>query len=236
MRQVPILREEVKGRPVKSGQAISAMVACFILILASAFLFPPKAYGSSVFYVSLSFAAAALLLASWHKGKGKALAYLGLSFRRNELPRLALYGVLLAVGCVSLTWLVSGILFAFGMLDTAPVLDKVSLLPLPVLILAFTLSPIGEEMIFRGFLFRYTESSFGPKHSKGNIAWISSALLTSLVFAVLHFGYGSVAEISVAFVMGTVLCASVKKTGSLIPAIIAHAIFNLLSVVSITFF
>jgi membrane protease YdiL (CAAX protease family) len=221
---------------VRFDQAASALVAFFVFILASAFFFPPSAYGSSVFYISLSFAASALLLASWRAGRGKALAYLGMAFRRRDLPRLALYGLLLAAGCVALSWLVSGIFYALGILDTAPVLDKVSALPLPALIIAFTLAPLGEEMVFRGFLFRYAWQSFESEHDKHGVAWIASAILSSAVFALLHWGYGSFAELAVAFLIGMALCASVKKTNSLIPAIIAHAIFNLLSVMSVTLF
>jgi membrane protease YdiL (CAAX protease family) len=216
--------------------AAGAFSALFILILVSVFLFPPAAYGSSIFYISLFFTASALLLASWQAGKGKTLAYLGLSFKQKQLPMLALYGVLLAAVCVILSWIVSGIFYAFGALDTAPVLDKVSALPPLALLLAFTLAPLGEEMFFRGFLFRFAALRFSPKRNKGIIVWIASAVATSLIFAFLHWGYGSLAELAVAFIIGVALCASVKKAGSLVPAIVAHAIFNLLSVVMVSLY
>ena len=221
---------------MKSGQATSALVASFFFIIASAFIFPPQAYGSSVFYVSISFAAASILLSYWHAGRGKAKAFLGLAFKKRDLPRLLVHGLLLAALCIGLSWAVSGAFYFLGILDTDPVLQKVALLPLPVLLLSFTLAPLGEEMFFRGFLFRFSESLFGSVFSGRNNAWIASALLASMLFSLLHWGYGSIAEIAVTFIVGIALCASVKKSGSLIPAITAHAIFNFLSVVSVTLF
>jgi membrane protease YdiL (CAAX protease family) len=64
----------------------------------------------------------------------------------------------------------------------------------------------------------------------GSLAFASSAALSSFIFAIMHFSYGSLAEIAVAFSIGLILCASIRKWGSLVPAIVAHALFNFASV------
>ena len=213
-----------------------ALVAFLALLLVTAFVFPPSAYGSSIFYVSISFSAAALILASWHAGQGHALSYLGLSASKKEIPSLLFRGLLLAIVCVAITWIVSGILMLAGLLDTENVFQKISILPPAVMLIAFTLAPLGEELLFRGFMFRYIWESFDPKQGKGSAAWLASAFLTSFVFAFLHAGYGSIAELAVAFIIGMALCFSVKRSNSLIPAIVAHACFNLLSLISMSLF
>ena len=212
------------------------MVSFLALLLAAAFVFPPSEYGSSIFYVSLSFSAAALVLASWKAGHGRALAYLGLAPRKKELPILVFQGLLLAAACVAITWAVSGIMMLAGILDTENVYQKISILPPAVLVLAFTFAPLGEGLFFRGFLFRFVREALSPKRGPGNAAWLASAFLTSSLFAFLHAGYGSIAELAVALIIGITLCYSVKRSGSLVPAIVANMCFNLLSVVSISFF
>jgi len=51
----------------------------------------------------------------------------------------------------------------------------------------------------------------------------------------LHSSWGSAAELAVTFFVGLVLCAGVKKTDSLVPAVLAHAAFNLASIAMMVF-
>ncbi|MCX6769919.1 MAG: CPBP family intramembrane metalloprotease [Candidatus Micrarchaeota archaeon] len=141
-------------------------------------------------------------------------------------------GIMFGIAGIALSMLISFALSLVGLLDTAPVLDKISRLPPLVAIAAFTLAPLSEELLFRGLLLRSVSDSLG-KAAGGKFArfaWLAAVFLTSLLFALFHLSYGSFAELLVAFSLGALFCLSVKKSGSLIPAIIAHAIFNFASI------
>ena len=209
-------------------------ISILILLVLSVFVFPIGSFGSSVFYVSLAFAACALFLSSWNGGIKRGLEYLRLMPKWKDAPKLALQSFVLFIACCAVAMALSGIFFIFGILDTQGVYDKVVQLPLPALIAAFTLAPLGEEMFFRGFLFRKIGDLLG-KRASGMAPWAISAIVSSAIFAILHSPYGSVAEVAVAFSIGVLLCAGVKKTNSLVPAVLAHAAFNFISIAMAVF-
>ena len=104
----------------------------------------------------------------------------------------------------------------FHLLDAQKVSDILLREPRFTLILAFTLAPIGEELLFRGYL----QKRIG-------------ILLSSIIFAFLHYGYGSYSEILAAFAVSIVLGLNVRDKKSIYPAILAHALWNLLSITSV---
>ena len=221
--------------------------ALFILLL---ILCPPWAKGASAVYLPLAFFSIALFLSSGQYGLTSGLDYLRPVPEKGRLPWLFAWGIIALVSIGALTLFLSGIMFTLGMLDTAPVKAKILSLPLFALISSFTLAPLGEEAFFRGFLFRKLGSpaykgagnakNAGPSSARQQASlrsvsfpgssWIFSALISSLFFALLHFAYGSVAEVIVAFCIGLLLCAFTYHTRSLIPAVVAHAGFNFFSV------
>jgi len=217
----------------------------FIALLALlVFIYPPGAPGSSAVYMPLAFISAALFLSSRQIGLISGFDYLWLVPERGRLPSLLAWGVLALLSCGIMALLLSSVLFALGFLDTAPVREKMLALPIIALISSVTLAPLGEEMFFRGFLFRkigspsYKRKSGATSLGKPQLSsvsfsgssWFFGALISSLLFALLHFSYGSIAEVLASFSIGVLLCAFTYKTRSLIPAIIAHAGFNLVSV------
>jgi len=76
---------------------------------------------------------------------------------------------------------------------------------------------IFEELLYRGVLFLGLRRRFG---------FTTSALASSLLITLPHLQYGWVGLSSVA-IFGFLMAWSVERTRSLLPAIIAHAIFNL---------
>jgi membrane protease YdiL (CAAX protease family) len=222
-------------------QLFSFLFILFILLVIA----PPEKFGSSVIYVSIFFFLLALLssMIRVHSvGIGKksirlSLEYLRLSPKRSDVPSLVISGIALGIASILFTMGLSFLLYLAGLLDTEPVLEKVSSLPAIALLAAFTLAPLGEEAFFRGFLFRYADEALSSRFRQlSKSSWLLSAVATSLIFSLLHATYGSFSELLVAFMVGMVLACSVKKTGSLLPAIAAHAIFNLASVISVVFF
>ena len=83
------------------------------------------------------------------------------------------------------------------------------------------LAPIGEEFCFRYAICRKLEYHFGPLHG----VW-----LTSLIFAAAHL---NLQVFPALFLLGIWLTSLYRRTGSLLAPMIAHAMFNGLSVLLI---
>lgn len=222
-----------------------------MLLALLSLVYPPWAKGATAIYLPLAFFSAALFLSSKESGLLSGFFYLRLVPEKRQLPGLFGWSILALISCGALTLILSAVLLPLGLLDTAPVREKVLSLPIIALISSFTLAPLGEEALFRGFLFRKLSEllSAGVRKKSGffaallsslpgrlfrfeAVSWIFGALLSSAVFALLHFSYGSLAEIIVAFSIGMLLCAFTYKTRSLVPAVLAHAGFNFFSVAS----
>ena len=69
---------------------------------------------------------------------------------------------------------------------------------------------LAEEIFFRGFLV----NKFG-------------IIPSSLLFGVAHIGYGSIAQIIGAFILGMILAYAFKKNQNLYPNIVSHTAYNL---------
>lgn len=90
---------------------------------------------------------------------------------------------------------------------------------------AAILAPIGEEILFRGYVFNALHQTFAQRPWGVPLAYILSALL----FAVMHAGgasQGLPALLTALFAIGLLLAWVMHATRSLLPCIIAHAINN----------
>lgn len=76
------------------------------------------------------------------------------------------------------------------------------------------LAPIGEELAFRGYLLRVLAARHGH---------LAGLLVTASLFAVIHFNPASVVAL---FALGLVFGLLRLSTGSVWPAVLAHAIQN----------
>jgi hypothetical protein len=91
------------------------------------------------------------------------------------------------------------------------------------------LAPIGEEFLFRGYLFNALRQ--GSEHAQWRlpIAYVVSAAIFSAVH-LATVSEGQIALLVPIFVLGLLLAMSVHLTGSIVPAIIAHAMNNSIGV------
>src|SRR5215210_1777747 len=106
---------------------------------------------------------------------------------------------------------------------------------IPAIILVVVLfGPAVEELVFRGAIFNglyrlgvlLSTRSFGQEHSErypSKMIFIASALASSLLFALLHL---EPVFLPVLLILAITLCALFQRTGSLLPAFVAHATFN----------
>jgi len=96
------------------------------------------------------------------------------------------------------------------------------------------LAPIGEETLFRGYVFNAIRLTFGSKRWGIPLAYLASAL----VFAVIHISgvtQGAIALIVPIFFIALVLAWGMHRTGSLLPGIVAHALFNSVQLVALIY-
>jgi len=90
---------------------------------------------------------------------------------------------------------------------------------------AAVLAPIGEETLFRGYVFNAIRQSFSGRSWGIALAYVVSALLFAGVH-VLSASEGLIALLVPLFLIGLLLAWAMHYTQSLIPGIIAHAINN----------
>jgi uncharacterized protein len=84
------------------------------------------------------------------------------------------------------------------------------------------LTPIFEEIVFRGLLFATLRRRFGVA---------GAALLSAAIFAIAH-GYG-VLGFGAVFWSGLLWAWAYERTGSLLPSMAAHAVDNLMATLSV---
>ncbi|MBM7604968.1 membrane protease YdiL (CAAX protease family) [Metabacillus crassostreae] len=85
---------------------------------------------------------------------------------------------------------------------------------------AAIISPLYEEIFYRGFLYRFLRSKFGI-----TISMLSS----SFIFMIVHIPTFNTLPIN--FVSGLIFAWTYEKSGSIVPAIIIHGIFNGIAVI-----
>lgn len=96
-----------------------------------------------------------------------------------------------------------------------------------VVIVAVVLAPLWEEITFRGFLLSAL--------AKSRLGYWPAALLSSVVWTLLHFGYSWPGLVSV-FLAGVGLSWVMLRTGSMRAVVVAHAVINAFSLTVISLF
>jgi membrane protease YdiL (CAAX protease family) len=88
-----------------------------------------------------------------------------------------------------------------------------------MIVLAAVIAPVTEELIFRAGLYRYLRT---------RIPRATAFVVPSLIFAFLH---GNLTALVPLFVLGVVFAYAYERTGSIAVPMIAHALFNLNTIV-----
>jgi membrane protease YdiL (CAAX protease family) len=90
---------------------------------------------------------------------------------------------------------------------------------------AAILAPIGEEVLFRGYLFGSLRRLAGDSRAGIVIAYSVSALVFALAHS-LAASEGVIALLVPSFLIGLVFAWGFDRSGSLLPGIVAHALNN----------
>jgi membrane protease YdiL (CAAX protease family) len=145
----------------------------------------------------------------------------GLSVKK--LPKIWQYSLVIALAivvCLGMNFILLMVQVAFPGLRYGQIASQVIFSPpFWFQLLGFgIITSVAEEYIFRGLIFkRYRE----------NNEFIRSAIMTSLIFAVIH---SNIIQFIYAFVLG-LLCAYVyEKFGSLVAPIMLHIVANLTAI------
>lgn len=107
--------------------------------------------------------------------------------------------------------------------DLIRILTEIDSLPLlaAMVVLAVVIAPLTEELVFRGGVFRYLRTRW-PR-------W-AALLLPSAFFAALHVNWSTLEGLSSALplvVLAVIFSLAYERTGHLGTAVVAHACFNL---------
>lgn len=130
------------------------------------------------------------------------------NFALRELPAFFFGGVFLA--CLA------GYLTRLLPVDSTATLPQGSDLMLYA-VYTLILSPIAEEIAFRGAALPYLRNAFG---------FYGAALISAALFAVYHM---SLLQLPYMFVLGFLLAVVAQRSGSIVCCIVLHALNNLLT-------
>lgn len=147
------------------------------------------------------------------RGMGEALSELGFTGRRLLLN--------VVLGVVVTIFLLYPLVIAevmvlenfFGVTDIGNVSRVIEEAPWWLLLFSFTIAPVAEETFFRAFL----QPRLGIQ-------------LTTVLFALAHYSYGSVAEFIGALTIGLLFAVMYERTRSIASVASGHAVFNLISI------
>jgi membrane protease YdiL (CAAX protease family) len=84
-------------------------------------------------------------------------------------------------------------------------------------LLTTVIAPICEEILFRGYIFAALCKWKG---------WLPAAVLTGVMFGAVHAGSAPAIDLAPLGVLGFMLCAIYRRTGSLYPGIATHSLNN----------
>jgi membrane protease YdiL (CAAX protease family) len=146
----------------------------------------------------------------WKKDLKTTLSSIGVP---GDLKRNAVFAMIGLCAIFSALFILGLVSIAVGFNDQQKVSERVMDLPLAILALAVLIAPVTEELFFRSFL--------SPR---------VGIILSSILFAIAHFSYGSVVEVVGVLFVGLLLGSIYRMSNSLLPCIAVHMAYNFLSI------
>jgi membrane protease YdiL (CAAX protease family) len=131
------------------------------------------------------------------------------------------------VGIGVASGLVFGLVAAFvsHLFPSKPPFDVSSFAPWKIGLYFIVGASIQEEVIFRGLIQSMVEKRWSAIISIRGASISYAVAFTAILFGVVHLEVGAVVAVS-AFILGIVAGELRRRSGSLLPAIIVHALFN----------
>ena len=130
--------------------------------------------------------------------------------------------IILIVGCILLAYIVDW-LFEIGTNNskTESLATRLSTINIIIaFISAAIVSPIYEEIFYRGFLYRFFRSKYGL---------LAGMVISAFIFMIVHIPTFN--SLPYTFLSGLIFAWTYEKTQSIYPAMIIHGIFNGIAVI-----
>ena len=218
--------------PWRGGQVVLGIILVLVsLIPVTGIAFAVGALAgryddATIVWVSVHLMAISIAMVVWRLGVHKRPApwrLLGLNPMRYPLAKSVLLALGALGGSLLLTVIYSAVVNLFN-LDTFSPPDIGGEIAFPGAAAFFTfqavalVTPITEEVFFRGFVFSGLIPRFGVA---------KAMVLSALVFSAFHLSLGVLVPV---FLTGLLLALLYRKTGSIWPCVLAHAGQNALAV------
>ena len=116
-------------------------------------------------------------------------------------------------------------------LSSGPPMPEMSLRPWMMILYFVIGAAIQEEVIFRGLLQTTLARQFPTTLSFFGTSVSYSAIIIALLFGVIHLEVNPITA-AAAFVLGLLSGELRRRSGSLLPSILVHAVFNAFSAIS----
>lgn len=143
---------------------------------------------------------------------------------RKDWKLVISYTIILMIGTVIITLITSLIGGSWENSKTDAVQENITVITVLIaFISAAIISPIYEEIFYRGFIYRWLRTRIGFK---------GALLLSALIFAVAHIPtYNTVPA---AFFAGSIFSLAYERTQSILPSMLIHGLSNGI-MISLTF-
>lgn len=158
--------------------------------------------------------------------KGLAWSEVGITkFPVRYWWRIVIWLLILIVLSLTALYLTSFLGNSVENTKTESIQQNVNMLTVIIAIVsAGIISPIYEEIFYRGFIYRFLRNRVGMN-------W--AIIVSSLIFTLAHFPTTNAMPVN--FISGIVFAWSYERTGSVIPGIIIHGVFNTIAVLLTAF-
>lgn len=172
--------------------------------------------GATLMVLNAAPIALALILANLHRRPTAG----DFALRRPRLVRAIglMGGVWLGLTALTILWVEAlGLDGEEGQALTERLGTEQTLSVIVLVVVLTIVGPVGEEVLFRGYIFRALRNWRG--------VW-PAAITTGVLFAAMHLGWVALALIVPIVVFGIAMCLLYHWTGSLYPCIAVHAFGN----------
>lgn len=141
-------------------------------------------------------------------------------FPAKDWWRIALWILILIVFSVATLYLTSFLGNTVDNSKTESLKQNVTLCTMIIgIVSAGIVSPFYEEIFYRGFIYRWLRT-------RVSMRW--AIVISSLIFTLAHFP--TMNAMPVNFISGVVFAWTYERTGSVVPAMIVHGVFNTIAV------
>jgi membrane protease YdiL (CAAX protease family) len=205
--------------PIKTAAtALSLLIAVYVPAFAATSLIRPALPVAISLIIGISLIVA-LALIGWLSRRGIGTAAFGFALPpvRSMIPAMVI-GLPLAFAAACL---------AAAFPSPSPI-DVASLPRWQQVLLFVIAAPVQEEIIFRGLIQSYLQRRWPGAVALRSARLSTAVLCTAVLFAIVHVGSGF-ATVAGALVLSVAAGEMRLRTGSLLPAVVVHSLFNVAS-------